>query len=152
MILIAILILISIACLLFLINFIKRSKTYKYYLKKPGPLSGMEAATYMMKREGFDAKFLIFNGTHINPFYGNFYLPDKNAFVMKREIMDGRNMMAFCIGCQLASSALRYRNGDICSDIAVSFGNEYALRYVYNKEELEKLDDSYIVEAKATIE
>ena len=108
----------------------------------PGPLSGMEAAALMMKREGYDCKFAIFKANQLNPFYGNFYLPDQNVFIMKREIMDGKSLMSLCIGCQLASSALRYKNGDMCKDVSTDFEGEYALRYKFKKDELEALEEN----------
>ena len=118
---------------------------YKKYLKIPAPASGLEAASMMMQRNGIESQFAIYKGKSKNPFYGNFYLPDKNIFVMKREIMDGKNLLALAVGCQLAASALRYQEGDIGKKISTIFDDEYALKYVYNKEELENLEKSTLV-------
>ena len=80
----------------------------------------------------------------MDPFFGNFYLPDRNAFVMKREIMDGKSVMSMAIACQLAASAIRYRRGDICRDIATSVDGEYALKYVFNMEEVKELENMQV--------
>lgn len=138
---ILILLISSIIGVLYFTKRLKIIKKYKEYLHTDSPLTGYEAASMMMQRAGYDCKFAIFNGQSTDPFYGNFYLPDKNLFVMKREIMDGKNMLGLVIGCQLASSALRYRGGDICKDISTSFENEYALQYIFKDEEFEQVND-----------
>lgn len=127
---------------IYIYRLIRLRKTYKKYLNIPAPVSGIEAASMMMQREGYNCQFAIYKGNELNPFKGNFYLPDRNLFVMRREIMDGKNLLSLGIGCQLAAAALRYKNGDIGKEISTIVDNEYALKYIFKKEELEQLDKS----------
>lgn len=118
---------------------LQQQKNYRKYISVPGPYTGKEAAYIMMKRNGYDAKFAIPNIKSNDPLEGNAYLPDQGVFLMRREIMDGKTILSTCIGCQLAESAMRYLNGDLCKEIATSIDGNYAIKYDYNEEELETL-------------
>lgn len=103
----------------------------------PGPYTGREAAMKICSRAGIEPGFYICRKTDSDPFYGNAYLPDKNAFLMTRDIMDGKNLLSTCVGYQLAVTAIRYLRGDLCKELAIEFPTgEYGLRYDFDEEKI----------------
>ena len=123
---------------------VKKARLYRKYLSEPGLFTGREAVTMMMQRAGLEASFYVYRNKRENffnsdPFEANVYLPDKNAFVMKREILDGKSLLSTAIGCQLAATAISYRNGNLNPNKATDVNGEYALKYILDENELEEL-------------
>ena len=142
-----------IALLIFGIGFtayaIRLKHIYNKYLSIDGYTSGKEAAAMMMQNAGYTANFAIVRAQKysLNPFSGNLYLPDENTFIMKREIMDGKTLLSFCVGCQLATSAILYHQGHVKNANAVEFMGKYGLKYVFRKKEIDEiLNSNYIIQ------
>lgn len=121
-------------------------RKYKEYLQISGTLSGKEATHLMMQRAGYNARFVIYKPIKLtihdlNPFYGNFYFPDEDVFIMKREIMDGKTLLSLCVGCQLAGGAIQYKQGKVNIPNSGIYLGSYGIRYRFNENEIEEVQN-----------
>ena len=120
-------------------------KKYKEYLHIESALSGKEAVFLMMNKAGYETRFAIYQPQKItiqdltNPFFGNFYFPDEDLFLMKREIMDKKTLLSLCVGCQLAGNALKYKQGKLDVPNATMLLGQYCITYRFDEEEIQKL-------------
>lgn len=136
------------ACAFLVRRHFYEKRKYKEYLQISGVLSGKEAAHLMMQRAGYNARFAIYKPVKptindLNPFYGNFYFPDEDVFIMKREIMDGKTLLSLCVGCQLAGGAIKYKQGNINIPNAGYYMGEYEISYRFNEKEIEQVRQLY---------
>ena len=135
-----------IAAILYGIHIIRLRAKYNKYISEDGPATGAEAISRIMGNSGYNAKLSIAKPSHslasLNPFYGNFYLPDRHLFVLQRAIADGKSLLSFCIGCQLAAAAVNYHSGQIKNPNATYVEGEYVLAYKFNQEEIDKVKES----------
>ena len=127
--------------------YIRRRKQYRKYISMPGFSSGKTAVAEILSRANMQGSLLIYQPqkrtlSDLDPFHGNAYLPDENIFVMRREIMDGKSLLSFCVGCQLAIAAINYAEGNLKGLNNSLLYGEFAIRYKFNEAEILRIKEA----------